>query len=364
MSDSVWTRFRRHRWLPQATAVAVLAAVFAGYLLVRAERRADHNEAVLARACGGALPAEILRGLLPDDSRWRLRTGPGPRALMACSVTGEDEDDPRLEIAAVPVLNPSLEGVTVDDVAGESPYDDAPEWADAYEQAEAQVTVACPKGLRGYARPVTAFRVHGSLLDGADAAAEVGTAVVALAEDLRERNGCGGKPVRYDDAKPGPRDRGASEDEDATPEPCRWFRPADLGRVPGGAPRPAQNGMHGGSPEWARGCTLSFTRADGRGMSVSSASWWGVALPEVRTEYGAELAGAGRGGAPAKDRRSYEVAAWAESVCADGRTLHRVSTSGPEPTGLTERADALLDRYLASAKDCRGTKRLGKVWAR
>lgn len=361
MAGSVWGRYRRHRWLPQATAVALLAALVAGYVLVRAERREDHNEAVLARACGGVLPGEMLRDLLPDDSRWQLRTGPGPRALMSCTITGENEDDPTLEVAAVPVLDPPLEAVTVDRISGESPYDDAPEWAEAYEEAEAQVTVGCPKGLPGYARPVTSFRVHATLRDGPDAAAEVGTAVVALAEDLREKNGCGGKPVTYDAVKPGPRGQDDAPDEDEVPATCRWFRPADLGAAKN--PQPARNGAHGGNPAWARGCALAFTRDDDLGMSVSSASWWGVALPEVRTEYGAELAAADREPSPPKEQwRSYEVVAWAESVCADGPTLHRVSTTAPEKAGLAKRVDVLLDRYLAASKDCRDTKKLGKVW--
>ncbi|MFG2329411.1 hypothetical protein ACGFMM_07280 [Streptomyces sp. NPDC048604] len=363
MSDSVWGRFRRHRWLPQATAVALLAALTAGYLVVRSERADDHNEAVLARACGGVLPAELLRGLLPADSRWELRTGPGPRSLMSCTVTGEDEDDATLRVAAAPVLDPPLEGVSVDHVTGDSPYEDAPEWAEAYEEADAQVTVGCPKGLPGYPRPVTSFRVHGSLYDGPDAGAELATAVAALAEDLRGKHGCGGRPVTYEDVKPGPRGRDDAPDDDAPPATCRWFRAEDLG--PDAKARPAESGAaRGGNPPWGRGCLLTFTRADGQGVSVSSATWWGAALPEARIEYGAELARLDRERAPRKGQRVHEAAAWAESVCAQGPALHRVSVSGPQRAGLDTRAERLLDRYLAASKDCRGTKRLGKVWTR
>ncbi|WP_147978340.1 hypothetical protein [Streptomyces sp. MS191] len=348
MSDSVWARLRGHRWLPQATAVVVLAALVAGFFVVRAERRADHNAAVLARACGGVLPRDAVRDLLSGDVRWELRTGAGPRALAGCAVGGTGEDEPRLEFAAVPLADPPLKGVRAEDLAGDTPYASAPEWAREHERADTQVTVACPAGLPGHPRRVTGFRVYASLVGGPEAAAELGPAVAALANDVRERNRCGGVPVRPSDARaPAPaRDDGGEREEN--PAPCRWF---------GGKTESAAGGEHA----WARGCAIGLPATDVH--AVSSASWWGDVLPEARTEYGAELAGLG-GGAPASAvRRSYEVAAWARSRCAQGTTLHRVSVSGLDKAALAARVDGLLDRYLAAATGCRDVEVLGKVWA-
>ncbi|TXS30073.1 hypothetical protein EAO71_16120 [Streptomyces sp. ms191] len=344
----MWARLRGHRWLPQATAVVVLAALVAGFFVVRAERRADHNAAVLARACGGVLPRDAVRDLLSGDVRWELRTGAGPRALAGCAVGGTGEDEPRLEFAAVPLADPPLKGVRAEDLAGDTPYASAPEWAREHERADTQVTVACPAGLPGHPRRVTGFRVYASLVGGPEAAAELGPAVAALANDVRERNRCGGVPVRPSDARaPAPaRDDGGEREEN--PAPCRWF---------GGKTESAAGGEHA----WARGCAIGLPATDVH--AVSSASWWGDVLPEARTEYGAELAGLG-GGAPASAvRRSYEVAAWARSRCAQGTTLHRVSVSGLDKAALAARVDGLLDRYLAAATGCRDVEVLGKVWA-
>ncbi|MFE1228972.1 hypothetical protein [Streptomyces sp. NPDC058745] len=347
MSDSVWARGRRHRWLPPATAVVLLAALVAGFLVVRAERRADHNAAVLARACGGVLPRDVVRDLLSGDVRWELRPGAGPRALAGCTVGGTGEDDARLEFAAVPLADPPLRGVRAEDLARDTPYASAPEWARAHERADTQVTVACPAGLPGHPRPVTGFRVYASLVGGPEAA-ELAPAVAALANDVRKRNRCGGAPVRPSDARAPAPERGDDGERGETPAPCRWF---------GGKTESAAGGEHA----WARGCAIGLPAPDVH--AVSSASWWGDVLPEARTEYGAELAGLG-GGAPASaTRRSYEVAAWARSRCAQGTTLHRVSVSGLDKTALAARVDALLDRYLAAARGCRDIEVLGKVWA-
>ncbi|CAM5574955.1 hypothetical protein SCALM49S_09765 [Streptomyces californicus] len=98
MAAAAWERFTRHRWLPKAAAAVLAAALAAGFLLVRSERRDARNAEVLETACGGVLPREAVRGLLPGDETWELRddldlTGPsgrGPRTLLRCSV-GWDE---------------------------------------------------------------------------------------------------------------------------------------------------------------------------------------------------------------------------------------------------------------------------------
>ncbi|MGO4635466.1 hypothetical protein AB4225_31730 [Streptomyces sp. 2RAF24] len=364
MDSSAWARFRRHRWLPQATLVLLAAALITGFVLVRAELRARHNADALARACGGVLPRDAVRGLLPDAHWWDERSGPGPRGLVSCGV-GVDEpggdEDVRLDVAATPVLETPLQGVTVEHVSGD-PEARTPRWADDYRRADATTTVACPRGLPGYARPVTAFRVYGTLSTVGDAAppgwlARIGEAVAAVANDLRAAHRCGGSPVRPADVRPVPRTEPDSDaDAKDTRAACGWFRPAYLG--PGWQPtgQPDRGATHPG----ARACVSEGLKGR-QTLGVTSASWWGELLPEVRTEYGHELAVAGRGSAPRADRRAYTVAAWAEARCADGPALHRVSVTGKERDGLADRAGALLGRYLEAAH-CRDTKTLGTVW--
>ncbi|MEU6976119.1 MULTISPECIES: hypothetical protein [unclassified Streptomyces] len=355
MDDSAWARFRRHRRLPQATLVLLAAALIAGFVLVRAERRTSHDTDVLARACGGVLPRDAVRGLLPEDEWWDERSGPGPRGLVSCGV-GADEG--RLEVTAVPVLEAPLKGVRIEHVTGD-PYEHAPRWDGDYRLADATTTVACPGGLPGYPRPVTGFRVYGSLSGDAtdDLPREaVAPAVAAVANGLRADHHCGGAPVRAADVKPF-RDAGSEEDGKDTRAACGWFSPASLG--PGW--KPTGQADDGAAHTGARGCETGGLKG-ARSIGVTSASWWGELLPEVRTEYGHELATAGRSTPPpGTGRRSYTVAAWAEARCADGPALHRVSVTAQERDGLADRADTLLGRYLEAAH-CRDTKSLGTVW--
>ncbi|MEU7533626.1 hypothetical protein AB0B30_05805 [Streptomyces narbonensis] len=364
MSDSAWARFRRHRWLPQATLVLLFVALTAGFVLVRAEQRDRHNDDALARSCGGVLPRKDASKLLADDAWWTLRTGPGPRGLVSCTLGGDGEDDPWFTVTAEPVLDPPLKGVRVEHVIGRSAYEDEPDWAREHQRADQLVTVPCPNGLPGYARPVTSFRVHASTNSPANE--WLGALVAAVAEDVRADGRCGGAAVRDTDVRPvtpPPQE----EAPDALPAECAWFRPALLGSALKGAGQSA----HGATHTWAEACSTTVSKPGAAGgVVVSSASWWGEVLPEVRTEYGRELALAGRGGqptagTPAKTTTrttTYELAVWAESRCAGGRTLHRLGLEGTDRELLAARADSLLARYLDASGDCRDTKVLGKVW--
>ncbi|MFC8505793.1 hypothetical protein ACFU3J_02570 [Streptomyces sp. NPDC057411] len=364
MGDAVGARFRRPRWLPQASAVVLLAALVTGFVLVRAERRENHNTDALARACGGVLPADAVRALLPDDEWWRARTGPGPRGLVSCGVGA---DGGELDVTATPVLDAPLKGVRIEQITGD-PYEREPRWAEDHRRADVQVTVACPGGLPGYPRPVRSFRVHGSLSGETTGAAPrdaVAPAVAAVADGLRVEHRCGGASVRPADVKPftggageAPDDPADPADADgkATPESCRWFRTADLGA----GWKPTGERDRGSTHPAARGCDTGALKGT-QALGVTSASWWGELLPEVRTEYGRELAAAGQGTPPRADARSFTVAAWAEARCAEGPGLHRVSVTGSEKGGLADRADALLGRYLEAAH-CRDSKSLGTVW--
>ncbi|MDV5143706.1 hypothetical protein R1T08_05265 [Streptomyces sp. SBC-4] len=354
MSDSAWARFRRHRWLPQATLVLLLVALTAGFALVRGEQRDRHNEDALARACGGALPREDAAELLADDAWWTLRTGPGPRGLVSCTLGGDDEGDPWFTVTAEPVLDPPLKSVRVDEVVGRTPYEELPDWAKEHKRADQRVTVPCPNGLPGYARPVTSFRVHAST--DSPASEWLGTLVAAVAEDIRGSGHCGGTPVRDTDVQPvSPSPQEAAPD--SPPAECAWFRPALLGPALKGAEQSAYGATH----PWARACSTTLSKPGG-GVVVSSASWWGEVLPEVRTEYGHELALAGRDGQPTAGAKTYELAVWAEARCAGGRTLHRLGLEGADRDLLLSRADSLLARYLDASGDCGDTKVLGKVW--
>ncbi len=376
MVAAAWERFTGHRWLPKAAVVVLAAVLVAGFLLVRSERRDAHNAEALETACGGVLPRETVRGLLPGDETWELRadldlTGPsgrGPRTLVRCSLDWGQYGG--LELAAVPVLDVPLSGVRPDDLMSASTAKE-PDWATAYRTATTQVTADCPAGLPGYPRPVTRFRVHASLGydDGAEvagAAGELGDAVAAVANHVRDRGGCGGAAVEPTDVRPPPAPvEDPDEESDAVPPSCRWFRPGMLdGRAWGRDDREA-DGVMGDDADV---CSLSVRRSKPASRydltaGVTSVSWRGPLLPEVRTAYGAELAALSRDPEPEpeSDEKPYALAVWAESSCSGRRTLSRVRVETAAASLAADRADRILDAYLASS-DCRAVKVLGKVW--
>ncbi|MYR12817.1 hypothetical protein GTY62_19860, partial [Streptomyces sp. SID724] len=90
-------------------------------------------------------------------------------------------------------------------------------------------------------------------------------------------------------------------------------------------------------------------------------SWRGPLLPEARTAYGAELAALSRAPEPERGEEAYTLAVWAESSCSGARTLSRVTVGTASSALAADRADRILDAYLASS-DCRAVKVLGKVW--
>ncbi|MFD3643775.1 hypothetical protein [Streptomyces griseus] len=90
-------------------------------------------------------------------------------------------------------------------------------------------------------------------------------------------------------------------------------------------------------------------------------SWRGPLLPEARTAYGAELATLSRAPEPERGEEAYTLAVWAESSCSGARTLSRVTVGTASSALAADRADRILDAYLASS-DCRAVKVLGKVW--
>ncbi|MFE2293344.1 hypothetical protein [Streptomyces sp. NPDC059452] len=384
---ALWERFIGHRVLPKA-AVAVLAAVLvAGFILVRSERRDAHNARVLDTACAGVLPEGTVRGLLPGDETWELRTdldltGPsrrGPRTLLRCSLDWGERGG--LELAAVPVLDAPLPGVRHGDILSSARRTaEEPGWATAYRTATTQVTAACPGGLPGYPRTVTRFRVHASFrADGPEyvrAAGELGDAVAAVANHVRDRGRCGGPAVEPSDVRPLPRFVGEEpEESDAAPPACRWFRPELLGGKDWGRGEPDSSGVTGDD---ADACSLKLRRAktptrEDQTAVVTSVSWRGPLLPEARTEYGAELAALSRDPAPEPEvqskpkwksdpgRKRYRMAVWADASCSGRRTLSRVTVSmAPAPLAAA-RADGVLDAYL-DASGCRAVKVLGKVW--
>ncbi|MET7615890.1 hypothetical protein [Streptomyces sp. NPDC005408] len=372
MAETLWDRFVRHPWLPQTTGVAVVAAIVAGIVLVRIELREDDNADLLATACAGVLPQQALREVLPGDERWQLRTDretvgrPGSRVLMKCSLGRGEEQG--IEITAVPVLDAPVQGVRLRDLLDSNDGD--PYWAGAYQEADAHVTAECPKGLPGYPRSVTRFRVHASLRIGDDGTTSsnsaLNDAVAAVANHVRTKGGCGGEAV--DPAWVLPRGESNSDDDSGDPDvnapDCPWFKPELLGD---GWTANHSNSRQGGDPAWSRACAGTLEQADApseqeRFAAVTSASWWGAALPEVRIEYGEELAAAKRNTLPPKGkRRSYPVAVWAEAVCPEGTSLHRVTLDSVTRGFTADHIDGLLDRYLDAAK-CHDTKVLGKVW--
>lgn len=373
MVAAAWERFIGHRVLPKAAVVVLAAVLVAGFLLVRSERRDAHNAEVLETACGGVLPRETVRGLLPGDETWELYddldlTGPsgrGPRALLRCGLDWGESGG--LELAAVPVLDAPLSGVRLRDILSARRAEE-PDWATAYRTATTQVTAACPAGLPGYPRPVTRFRVHASVqADGSDvagAAKELRGAVAAAANHVRDRGGCAGPAVKLSDVRPPPEPpEDPDEESDDVPPSCRWFRPEMLDGKARGRDDREPDGV---TADDADACSLRVPRAKPANRldhfaEVSSVSWRGPLLPEVRTEYGAELAALSRAPEPESGEKSYTLAVWAESSCSGARTLSRVTVTTAASALAADRADRVLDAYLASS-GCRAVKVLGKVW--
>ncbi|MER8264547.1 hypothetical protein ABT007_10135 [Streptomyces griseus] len=371
---AAWGRFTGHRWLPRAAVVVLAAALVAGFLLVRSERRDSHNAEVLDTACGGVLPEETVRGLLPGDETWELHgdldltgpSGPGPRTLLRCSLNWGASGG--LELAAVPVLDVPLSGVRPTDLLSAGAAKE-PDWATAYRTATTQVTADCPAGLPGYPHRVTRFRVHASLddADGSEVpgeARELGAVVTAAANHVRDRGGCGGPAVEPADVRPPPGPVEDPEEESGeVPPSCRWFRPAMLDGRAGGHDGGKPGGVTGDDADV---CSLRVPRAKPANRrdhfaQVVSVSWRGPLLPEARTAYGAELAALSRAPEPERGEEAYTLAVWAESSCSDTRTLSRVTVGTASSALAADRADRILDAYLASS-DCRAVKVLGKVW--
>ncbi|PVC94804.1 hypothetical protein DBP19_12185 [Streptomyces sp. CS090A] len=381
MVAAAWERFIGHRVLPKAALVVLAASLVAAFVLVRSERRDAHNAGVLDTACGGVLSRDSVRGLLPGDETWELYadldlTGPsgrGPRTLLRCSLDWGEGGG--LDLAAVPVLDAPLSGVRAEDILSARNAKE-PGWATAYRTATTQVTAACPAGLPGYPRPVTRFRVHASLFgaDGSEqvrAAGELGEAVAAAANLVRDRGRCGGPAVEPSDVRPLPWPvAGGSEEPEEPgemPPACRWFRPELLGGKDWGRGEPNHRGVMG---DGADACSLMLRRAktvtrEDQTAVVTSVSWRGPLLPEVRTAYGAELAALSRDPAPETQpetrRKRYRLAVWADASCSGARTLSRVTVDMAAASPAAARADGVLDAYLASS-GCRATKVLGKVW--
>lgn len=378
MVAAAWERFIGHRVLPKAALVVLAAALVAGFLLVRSERRDAHNAEVLETACGGVLPRGAVRGLLPGDETWELDddldlTGPyerGPRTLLRCSVEWNEywgDASGSLEVAAVPVLDVAPPGVRLWEVLSASATKE-PRWATAYRRATTNITADCPSGLPGYPRPVTRFRVHASLRgDGSEAAGapeRLRGAVAAVANHVRYRGGCGGTAVKPSDVRLWPADAEAGpEDSAEVPPACRWFRPE---LVDGKKPAPDGPAPRGVTGDDVDACSLRVPRAKPANRldhfaEVSSVSWQGSLLPDARTAYGAELAALSRAPEPKSGEKSYTLTVWAESSCSGARTLSRVTVTTAASALAAGRADRVLDAYLAAA-DCRAVKVLGKVW--
>ncbi|WP_307819321.1 hypothetical protein [Streptomyces sp. MBT67] len=358
---AAWERFIGHRVLPKAALVVLAAALVAGFLLVRSERRDAHNAEVLDTACGGVLPRAAISGLLPGDETWELYrdldlTGPsgrGPRTLLRCSVQWDEfwgDASGSLELAAVPVLDFAPTGVRLRDILSASAAKE-PRWATAYLDA------------------TTRFRVHASLQgDGAEVAGapeKLRGAVAAAANHIRDRGGCGGPAVKPSDVRPPPTGPAEDPDEesDAVPPSCRWFRPGMLDGRAWGRDDREPDGVTGDDVD---ACSLSVPRAKPANRldhvaEVGSVSWRGPLLPEVRTAYGAELAALSGAPEPESGEKSYTLAVWAESSCSGARTLSRVTVTTAESALAAGRADRILAAYLA-ASDCRAVKVLGKVW--
>ncbi|WP_199545857.1 hypothetical protein [Streptomyces sp. N35] len=375
------------------------------------------NRDQLKRACGGLLPYEELRGLVPDDVRGeahaygtRLTPDEESRALLNCSVTWPDRGG--VEVAAVPILSrlPDRAKLEAEDLLPASGMD-----GDAYEAPGvtgrsgggpgAWVVAECPAGLRTRGREVTGMYVTASAYRTGAGAQKSGTearalrdvrTAVTVANALTRAQKCGGAAIPLPDAVVDTYDEKTTSDPDGS----NWE--VERIDIPGSDAAKCRGLGKDLGGRWSVAGDLQDSRllsvcdatpyertdpsaesGDVKGVHyISAASWAGPLSEAVDESYEDHGASYGfRAGERTKELREGEpvsLALWAGGQCAAGRTLHRVSVSldfGGHSSTLTERertrlstqARKTLDGYLADPggwprqQRCHDTEILGEV---
>ncbi|WP_055527311.1 hypothetical protein [Streptomyces alboniger] len=402
---------RGRTWL--IACVVTLSVLVSGVTWLAVSRSEDRqerfaaNQRQLARACAGLLPDE-LGDFVPDDEPGvldefgtMLRPRHESRALLDCTLSwggGDDawEPDARARVRAEAVLTrtspPPLDGSfglpLPDSALGAVSVDD--KQLDG-STVTASLLADCPKGLSGRVRPSRDLLVTVDLPSAADEydvpKAErllASRTAVRVADWVSRRQGCGGEPLAS----------ASGTTPDKAPKLCDWLSPAALRFAPGdwtfdrnASAYSRRSGACGGRLD------DSAEPADRLAIRAAGAeSWSGVLAggaydshrgnnhapdPEART-------GAGKPVTIARSGDDPLLALWARSECDAGATYHRVTVTPELEFGqgtpkdsvvlepkerrrLSERARALLDRYLAAPDGwpkrahCRDTKIMGEV---
>ncbi len=403
---------RERKWLPYVMAGGLLALVLAGvvawFSVGRAQQRADNLDQ-LARACGGLLPREQLRGFVPGDSAGVLEEygtmldpGQESRALLDCSLSwgaGRWEPEALVQVRAEALIATQVaEADTGSRSIGDFPMP-LPAGARGGSGADdrvvgsevsASLQVECPGGLRGRSQASTRFQVSVELPSAADSEYDVSDTdrllaartAVGVANWVIERQDCGREPIRTD-ASPRPA-------EGPVPTKlCAWLDPQAL-EFAAEEWEFSGDGTYDPRAGFCTGSIAGYGAPTGMPVVAVRAESWSGEFARGAYERHAYVGTVPGRRASSSVIKSSEfpptLALWAESVCDGGPSYHRVAVTPEVDFGdggqvvvedhvrkrFSTDARAALDRYLAAPdgwpqrSHCHGSKVLGEVeeWPR
>ncbi|MFF0010288.1 hypothetical protein [Streptomyces sp. NPDC005374] len=167
------------------------------------------NRAQLKRACGGLLPYEELKGLVPDEVAGEvaqygtlLEPGQASRSLVNCAVTWPGHGSAR--VRAVPLISPLPMSVEVEEVAaggGDEEYEVPGLTGRVGKDTSPWIIAECPGGLDGQVRAVQDMYVMAEVdlpVPGKGEQARNLTGfrtAVQVANGITARQKCGGTPL-------------------------------------------------------------------------------------------------------------------------------------------------------------------------
>ncbi|SDJ75907.1 hypothetical protein [Streptomyces indicus] len=369
--------------VPLVTGLAMVLIVGAGVLVLGpGEDEGGHlaaNRAQLKRACGGLLPYEELRGLVPDDVPGevlaygaQLTPDEESRALLHCEVTWPDHGG--VSVEAAPLLSELPEPLSV--AAGEllpgpssEGYEARGVTGRAGEQAPTWLVAECPEGLGTRAREVPGMYVTvsvdrfgaGAEKSGgkADALRELRTGV-AVANALSRAQKCGSEALALPDAVVDTYEAEVTSEPDGSNIQVQGVDIPGLGLA---KCRGLAKGLPGtwsvaGDLQESRLLSVCDATQRGRGGETDEPE---LEEGEVFYVSAASWAGPLRESAWHGDHEDAGVALWATARCAAGPTLHRVAVTleyddpyadeyGDE-TPLTKEQRARYERQTRKALD-------------
>jgi len=381
------------------------------------------NRAQLKRACGGLLPYEELKGLVPDEVAGEvsqygtmLEPGQASRSLVNCAVTWPGHGS--VQVRAVPLISPLPMSVTAEEIAaggGYQEYEVPGLTGRVGKDVSPWIVAECPGGLDGQVREVSGMYVVADVDQPDSGKGEQARyltdfrTAVEVANGITARQECGGIPLAV------PKRVVDTYEEDTVPDQDSADGEATRVEEPGlGVKKCRVLSKHALFPgSWVASGDLQGSRLlsvctatvvdpdaptepvqpleDGTITDVSTASWAGLLSQAAVDQYNITEdtfdSAEGRRTTPIPDDAdTVTVALWARSACAAGSTYHRVDVgmykhsvdydeqdnyertpTEAERTGLSRKAHELMDSYLTDPdgwprqQRCHDTEILGEV---